>query len=168
MGKIIFRKYEFDSSDSVLIRLHIDSWIVGNSSLGSWFTQINIDNNWLKSFDVGGYDVNVYYTTVPIPVELSSFIATAKNGTVLLNWKTSTETNNKGFFVDRKISNGNWQTMGFVNGRGTTSELCSYSYTDNTSKSGDLFYRLRQVDFDVLKNFLMKLKYIWEIHTILI
>jgi len=147
-AKLYSAKYIFDSSDTVLVSLHVDGWTVGSSSLGSWFTQINVDNNWLSKFDVSGYDVILFYSVVPIPVELASFTATAKNGFVNLKWETSTETNNKGFFIERKASGFNWNVIGFVDGHGTTMLVNKYTYSDTISSAGQYYYRLRQVDFD--------------------
>jgi|GEM_PF-217548 len=84
------------------------------------------------------------------PVELSSFTAAVSNSVVSLQWQTATEKNNKGFDVQRKIGT-SWETVGFVSGKGTTSEISKYSYSDNVSKlnvKGKVTYRLRQIDFD--------------------
>jgi hypothetical protein len=85
-----------------------------------------------------------------IPVELSSFTAFAHDENVLLNWVTSTETNNLGFDVERRItsSNSGWQKLGFINGNGTTTEKSSYSFTDKNPVEGKSYYRLKQIDFD--------------------
>ena len=85
-----------------------------------------------------------------IPVELSSFSAFAQDENVLLNWVTSTETNNIGFDVERKITNSNsgWQKLGFVSGKGTTTEKSSYSFTDKNPVAGKSYYRIKQIDFD--------------------
>ena len=85
-----------------------------------------------------------------VPVELSSFNASLSNNVVSLQWQTATEKNNKGFEVQRKIGT-KWETISFVNGRGTSTEINKYSYSDNLSKlnvAGNISYRLRQVDFD--------------------
>ena len=41
-------------------------------------------------------------TETPLPVELTSFTASAQGSNVTLNWKTATELNNYGFEVERK------------------------------------------------------------------
>ncbi len=90
--------------------------------------------------------LGIYYTVVT-PVELTGFNAIFDDGKVVLNWQTATETNNKGFEVQK--SNGSeFQTIGFVQGNGTSTEQHSYSYTDNNVAQGNYSYRLRQVDFD--------------------
>lgn len=84
-----------------------------------------------------------------IPVELSSFTASASSNSVTLNWTTATETNNSGFSIERKIpQDERWIEVGFVPGHGTTTEIKNYSYTDENIKMGMYSYRLRQVDLD--------------------
>lgn len=94
-----------------------------------------------------------------VPVEFASFSANIISGGVQLNWSTATETNNAGFEVQRAVSvkaaNGilNWETIGFVKGKGTTTERNSYSFNDKTAlstvgRNSTLKYRLKQTDFD--------------------
>lgn len=83
-----------------------------------------------------------------VPVELTSFTASANGTNVSLNWTTITETNNRGFEVQRKTSEGEFVAIGFVNGRGTTTEIQNYSFTDSNLPRGKYSYRLKQIDFD--------------------
>jgi carboxypeptidase T len=85
-----------------------------------------------------------------IPVELSSFTASAFNTEVVLNWATSSELNNMGFEIERKSLSNNyeWQTIGFVEGSGNSTTPKDYSFTDKNPIRGTLLYRLKQVDFD--------------------
>ncbi|HEY6907707.1 MAG TPA: hypothetical protein VI230_09570, partial [Ignavibacteriaceae bacterium] len=83
-----------------------------------------------------------------IPVELVSFTASLSNNKVILNWTTSTETNNRGFEIERRDGSLQWEKLGFVQGYGTTTKQYSYSYTDNNLLSGNYQYRLKQIDFD--------------------
>jgi len=82
-----------------------------------------------------------------IPVELTSFIANASEGIVELSWITATETNNQGFEVQRSVG-GEFETIAFVDGHGTTTETQVYTYTDRSVNIGSYSYRLKQVDFD--------------------
>ena len=87
--------------------------------------------------------------STPIPVELTSFTANYNGSAVTLNWTTATETNNKGFEVQRKIgSQANWDNLDFVRGSGTTTTQHTYSYTDQNLSAGKYLYRLKQIDFD--------------------
>jgi len=95
-----------------------------------------------------------------VPVELSSFTAAVKDKDILLNWITSTETNNMGFEIERRsltpnpsqkegaLDSFNWIKIGFINGNGTTTEKSIYSFVDGNPASGKSFYRLKQIDFD--------------------
>jgi len=83
----------------------------------------------------------------PVPVELSSFTASADFGVVELQWITATETNNQGFEVQRSAG-GEFETIAFVNGNGTTTQSQVYTYTDRSVNIGSYSYRLKQVDFD--------------------
>jgi photosystem II stability/assembly factor-like uncharacterized protein len=85
---------------------------------------------------------------LPVPVELTSFTATANGKEVILNWTTATEINNQGFEIERSGDNINFNNIGFVPGFGTTTEPKSYSYSDQSVNSGTFYYRLKQIDFD--------------------
>jgi hypothetical protein len=93
---------------------------------------------------IGAYE----YSTVP--VELTSFTATAQLDEVVLNWVTATETNNQGFEIQRKKNNSDWEKIDFVEGHGTTTETSEYAYIDDIStvQSTSFAYRLKQIDFD--------------------
>ncbi|MCZ7609084.1 MAG: T9SS type A sorting domain-containing protein [Ignavibacterium sp.] len=85
--------------------------------------------------------------SLPIPVELTAFSAVCDNGAVILQWTTATETNNKGFEIQRKV-NDEFEVLSFVDGIGTTTSSQSYSYTDRSVSSGLYSYRLKQVDYN--------------------
>ncbi|MCU0414617.1 MAG: T9SS type A sorting domain-containing protein [Ignavibacteriaceae bacterium] len=82
-----------------------------------------------------------------VPVELTSFTASADFGVVELQWITATETNNQGFEVQRSAG-GEFETIAFVDGHGTTTQTQVYTYTDRSVNVGAYSYRLKQVDFD--------------------
>ncbi len=58
--------------------------------------------------------------------------------------------NNHGFEIERSSDKINWSTIGFREGKGTTSEPQQYFYSDILTDiaTSKLFYRLKQVDFD--------------------
>ncbi|MFN3344374.1 MAG: PQQ-dependent sugar dehydrogenase [Chloroherpetonaceae bacterium] len=84
----------------------------------------------------------------PLSVEWSSFSAIPSTNGVKLFWETCCEVNNAGFEIERKQPSTEWQMIGFVQGRGTTSEVQRYSFSDNAAPTGTVLYRLKQVDFD--------------------
>lgn len=84
-----------------------------------------------------------------LPVTLLSFEAKKINATtVQLNWKTATEINNKGFEVQRSFDGSYFVNIGFVNGAGNSDMMKEYITTDIPGKTGRVYYRLKQVDFD--------------------
>lgn len=84
---------------------------------------------------------------VIVPVELTSFAAASDKNDVILTWDTATELNNQGFEIQRKIT-GEFERVGFVEGRGTTTEAQNYLFRDKDLLSGNYTYRLKQTDFD--------------------
>ena len=95
------------------------------------------------------YVDNVYfYKNIVAPVKLSEFKGVKSGNTVLLNWKTATESNNKGFFVERSLNGTEWTSIQFVNGNGTTGNASEYAAVDKTPLKGTNLYRLNQVDMD--------------------
>lgn len=111
---------------------------------------------------ISSNDPNAATVTVPVtmyfdggtPVELTSFTANVEKGSVVIAWSTATETNNKGYEVERKTAE-EWETLGFVSGKGTTTERSTYNYFDNLAnvKSDKVLYRLKQIDYDGSVNY---------------
>ena len=102
----------------------------------------------------GGFDMDIYTGLIPpiVPVELISFTHRIVNGKVILDWVTATELNNLGFEIQRSADNNIFTTIGFVEGKGTTTTNQYYSFTDNYAAS-TVYYRLKQVDFDGSYNY---------------
>ncbi len=83
-----------------------------------------------------------------VPVELTSFTAHVQGQSVILNWVTATELNNHGFEIQRKVVEGDFATVGFIKGEGTTTNQKEYSYADKNLAEGKYYYRLKQLDFN--------------------
>lgn len=92
-----------------------------------------------------------YYFVVP--VELTSFTASNVSNNIILNWQTTTETNNLGFYVERSeasLSDNNWIQISFIEGNGTSTLINNYSFIDDVTflPASKVKYRLKQVDYD--------------------
>ena len=97
---------------------------------------------------VSYFDLITFASTV-VPVELTSFTGNYVGNTVQLKWSTATELNNKGFEVQRSIAGNDFITLGFVHGKGTTTESNSYSFIDKAISANTIYsYRLKQMDLD--------------------
>jgi len=99
--------------------------------------------------DLSG-DAHLVPSNVVIPVELTSFTALTSKGKVTLSWATATETNNHMFEIERSIEDGQFVTIGYVEGHGTTTEIQNYQFIDEISdiQATSLSYRLKQIDYD--------------------
>jgi|GEM_PF-3557977 len=90
--------------------------------------------------------------TVSLPVELNSFTHTVNGNNVTLSWVTSSELNNQGFEIQRAQVINNIRkdniTIGTVEGKGTTTAISEYSFTDKNLDGGTYLYRLIQKDFN--------------------
>jgi hypothetical protein len=97
---------------------------------------------------VAGIKISTSWDSI-VPVELISFTANSILNNVQINWSTATELNNSGFDIERSTLNLNdWQKIGFVQGKGTTSDLQNYSFVDMNLPSGKYLYRIKQIDYD--------------------
>ena len=85
-----------------------------------------------------------------LPVQITKFYCLINNKFISLNWITATEVNNYGFAVERRsdLENDTWGNIGFVSGHGNTNSPKEYSFIDYNFPAGNIFYRLRQIDFD--------------------
>ena len=87
-----------------------------------------------------------------VPVELASFNHSVNKNSITLNWITASEINSNGFEIQRsKVMDniaGEWEAIGFVSGKGTTTESNFYTYSDAGLKPGSYMYRLKMVDND--------------------
>ena len=82
------------------------------------------------------------------PVELVYLSAEQWRNAVLLSWQTASELNNEGFTVLRSTDGLAWESLGFVDGKGSTQQASSYSFYDRETIPGRTLYRLQQWDFD--------------------
>ncbi len=125
------------------------TFLEASSRVGT-YTTINYPTvpgiNWTISYTGTGITVNAVSS---LPVELTRFTATKnENNTVQLDWQTASESNNRGFSVERMTDRGQWAEIDFVKGIGTTTKEQQYALLDENPLPGLNYYRLRQMDFD--------------------
>ncbi len=86
----------------------------------------------------------------PLPVKFKSFTASRNKEKVAVKWETASESNNKGFNVQRKTT-GNWENIAFIfstalNGNSNTD--LSYLFSEVNNTKGLSQYRIQQVDIN--------------------
>jgi len=88
----------------------------------------------------------------PLPVEIVALDAQwTGSHDVRLTWRTTSETDNAGFEVQRRSdTETEWTDLTFIEGAGTTTERQSYQFTDDAIPfdADRLQYRLCQIDTD--------------------
>jgi hypothetical protein len=90
----------------------------------------------------------VWYTkNNAVPISLTRFGATLQNDrSVLVQWTTSREINNKYFEVERSTDGVNFTTIGNLPAVGNSSTQQQYAYKDAQPFDGINYYRLKQID----------------------
>ncbi len=153
----------------------VTSFEIDSTSINDFRNQITTGPFTLQLFDtlrivfavVAGHNLadlklsaaaaKVYFSVETVPVELVSFKASKSNSGVTLNWSTKTETNNAGWEIEsRQLTTDNGQQkntefakVGFVSGKGTTTEVQRYSFSlPITRNASQMQFRLKQIDND--------------------
>jgi len=125
-------RFSISTMDDVYMTDAANAWFVGNSGL-----------------------ILKYYEPANIPVELAGFSALVSGSNISLSWITASEINNAGFDIERRKSSlinpdvfEEWNKIAFVEGKGTTTEVNHYSFSDKNLGEGNYEYRIKQIDYD--------------------
>jgi hypothetical protein len=131
---------------------------IGSNTIASWqwsrgsTIPCKLDVTYFRGDEYHEMYIDDYHFEDYVPVELISFLTNVIDGSVVLEWRTATETNNMGFEIERSQksiiqSERDWKRVGFVEGNGTTTEIQSYLFKD-CPEQGKYLYRLKQIDYD--------------------
>lgn len=103
--------------------------------------------NALQTYTFPNGDSRVFSNFV-VPVTWVSFTAKdLANERILLEWETSSESNNAGFEVEYSLNGKDFVPIGFVDAQ-AGNQGANYSFIHTTQEGGELSYRLRQTDWD--------------------
>jgi hypothetical protein len=137
------------------VRDGVDLFATINVSDVQLVTPVFNDNS-----EVGGYysytgnftGFSQFMLVIPntvVPVGLMNFDARANKNSVTLSWATSLEINSRGFTVERSTNGTNFESIGWINGKGNSNAQSNYSFNDNFVQPNIVYYyRLRQLDAD--------------------
>jgi hypothetical protein len=89
-------------------------------------------------------------TPTPLPINLLSFTVENANNENVLNWVTSSETNNSHFRIEHSFDTKEWKDLGTVKANNSPS---MYEYIHTDYRNTDNYYRLIQVDMDGTENY---------------
>ena len=90
----------------------------------------------------------VDFCSFPLPIDLLYFSAQIKEKTVVLDWETLAEENNKEFIVWKSLDGLKFNPIGSVSGAGNVSTNRKYTFTDVNLAEGLSYFRISQVDFN--------------------
>lgn len=84
-----------------------------------------------------------------LPIELTSFTATATDYGFAFNWVTASEVENDYFTLEYSINGVDFNEIDYVHGAGTTSETSEYEYRwDEAPEFEVVYFRLKQTDYN--------------------
>ncbi len=134
----------------------------GRKTQGTWTLRVYDDSFFNSGGTINDWSLTITYTTddASLPVELSSFTASATAETVELKWATQSEVENRGFIIERagaeegpfvKIADFNSDER--LRGQGNSSRGREYRYTDTAVQPGTRYwYRLYDQDINGGRN----------------
>ena len=115
----------------------------------------NSHDAWTKTYDFTFKEngLNVYEWMLQfqrvggvLPVSYLQFSVQKTETSAQLQWNTSSETNNKGFIIERSGDGNHFDSIAFVNSKSISGG--DYLFQDYNPLSGKNYYRLKQVDFN--------------------
>ncbi|MCE7996769.1 MAG: T9SS type A sorting domain-containing protein [Roseivirga sp.] len=87
-----------------------------------------------------------------LPITLISFDGSAEQDQVVLRWTTASEFQNSFYRIERSANGLDFETIGFMDGAGTTNDLNDYTFIDREPLEPVNFYRLIDVDNNGIEN----------------
>jgi len=112
--------------------------VIGQDMDGAGNNIPNLDNFVLSTFACSPLTV--------LPVELVSFTGQNEGDANNLKWTTASEVNNNFFTIQKSDDAQSWADLQTVKATGNSNASVSYQVTDNTLRSGIVYYRLTQTD----------------------
>ncbi len=92
----------------------------------------------------------IEFSPSPLPVKFKTLTAFRSKEKVAVKWETASESNNKGFNVQRKTK-AEWENIAFIFSAaqdGNSNADLSYSFSEINNTNGLSQYRIQQVDID--------------------
>lgn len=105
---------------------------------GTWF---------YCTFSILGISITCY-TDAVLGVHWGDVQVRKQEGMVSLQWTTLMEVDNEKFYIERSSDGQEAETIGWVEGAGTSNTKLTYSYLDANPVMNQPYYRIVQQDFD--------------------
>ncbi len=127
--------------DNNLVATNVGVNSFNTTGLGTY--QVQVTNSFAPDLTLVSED----YPVTILPVTLISFSGKNDADENHLTWKTTSETNNSGFEIERSADAKSFERIGFVDGNGDSKVVKNYNFTDSNPFS-TTYYRLKQIDYD--------------------
>ena len=115
------------------------------SSVSGSLTTSSANTNWSnENFTLAATTA----TYPPLPVEIISFEGQCNNNLTQIEFIVASQVNNEFFTVERSTNLMDWEEVGYFDGGGTTNELITYNWSDETPIYGTKYYRISQTDIN--------------------
>ena len=83
-----------------------------------------------------------------LPVELIALETSCEENNTKLQWSTASETNNDYFALEKSNDLIHFKEIDRIKGAGNSNEVLNYNYIDKNTNNFEIYYRIKQVDFD--------------------
>ncbi len=83
-----------------------------------------------------------------LPIYLLNFDIDCDDNRLIFNWATTSEINNDYFIIQSSKDGENFNDIAKIQGAGNSNQLNEYSFNYNQKYNNEVYYRLKQVDFD--------------------
>ena len=94
-------------------------------------------------------DIGIYEYQAALALDYLLVLQAARQeNKVLLTWSSTSEQNNDYFLLERSQNAINWTSIGRIEGKGNSSSSQTYKFLDSTTPAKNVYYRLKQIDFD--------------------
>ena len=135
------------SETGLLAQYTFNQGIAGGNNSGVTIALDQTTNNLhgtLTNFALTGSTSNYSaHTMILLPVTWTSFVASKKETSVVLQWQTALEQDSRLFIVERSQDGHSFKPLGSVPASGSKSV---YVYTDDQPQQGINYYRIKQTD----------------------
>lgn len=131
-----------DNEDNLL-------YISGAGAMNIDGYNVNISNQESTAYTASINNIATANAAGLLPIELTSFTATATESGYTFNWVTASEKENDYFTLEYSINGVDFSEIDYVHGAGTTSETSEYEYRWNDAPNFEMIYfRLKQTDYN--------------------
>jgi hypothetical protein len=147
---ILWAKTQSDYSEDVFASYSFPaSFGISSLEKREWFYSQNNAGSSISPNNISLTGSPIYLATAfVIPIELVDFTGKRVNHISQLTWQTATELNTANFEIERSEDGQTFTNIGQVKAKGNSSVAQFYTFSDDKSVNGTVYYRLKANDLD--------------------